>query len=79
MRKYNGKSNIIGQYIEKALKDKNMTKEDLCRKLQLMGINIVYVHLFRIMKGIVIVKDFELLAICKILDIDCNEFKKLLD
>lgn len=79
MRKYNGKSNLVGLEIEKALKKKNMAKEDLCRKLQLMGINIVYVHLFRIIKGTVILKDFELLAICKILDIDCNEFKKLLD
>lgn len=79
MRKFNGKSNIVGEKIEEALQNKNMSKEDLCRKLQLMGINIVYVHLFRIMKGTVILKDFELLAICKILDLDCNEFKKLLD
>ena len=40
MRKYEGKSNVAGEFIEKILREKNMTKEDLCRKLQLNGINI---------------------------------------
>ncbi len=79
MRKFNGKSNLLGQLIENALKKKNMKKQDFCKKLQLMGINIEYVHLFRIIKGTVILKDFELLAMCKILDLDYDELKNLVD
>lgn len=33
MRNYNGKSNVAGNFIEKALREKNMTKEDLCNQL----------------------------------------------
>lgn len=79
MRKYNGKSNLAGDFIEKTLREKNITKEDLCRKLQLSGINIDRWHLYKIINKKVILKDFELIIICKILDIDCNELKKLLE
>lgn len=75
MRKYNGLSNVTGQLIEKALKNKKMTQETLCKKLQLYGINIDRFHLYRIMTNAVIVKDFELIAICKILDIDYEDIK----
>lgn len=79
MRKYNDKSNITGEMISKKLEEKNISQEDLCKKLQLLGINIDRVHLYRIMKGSVILKDFEFLAICKILNIDANEFKNLIE
>ena len=79
MRKYAGKSNISGEIIEKALQKSNLTKESLCKKLQLLGINIDRVHLYRIIKGTVILKDFELIAICKILDIDYENLTKLID
>ena len=79
MRKINGKSNIAGKYIEDVLEEKNMTKERLCQKLQKSGINIDRVHLYRIINGEVILKDFELIAICKILEIDFNNLKNLLD
>lgn len=77
MRKYEGKSNVAGEFIEKILREKNMTKEELCRKLQLSGINIDKWHLYKIINGKVILKDFELIIICKILDIDFNVLKNL--
>ena len=61
MRKYEGKSNVSGEFIERILREKNMTKEDLCRKLQLNGINIDRWHLYKIINGKVILKDFELI------------------
>lgn len=79
MRKYEGKSNISGNFIEKILKEKNISKEDLCRKLQLAGINIDRWHLYDILDGKVILKDFELIVIFKILDIDLNDLKKLIN
>lgn len=79
MRKYNGKSNVAGDFIEKALREKNMTKEDLCKQLQLRGINIDRWHLYKIINGKVILKDFELIIICKILDVDYNNLKTLVN
>lgn len=77
MRKYEGKSNVSGEFIEKKLHEKNMTKEDLCRKLQLAGLNIDRWHLYKIINKKVILKDFELIILCKILDVDLNDLKKL--
>ncbi len=79
MRKYDGKSNISGEFIENILHEKKMTKEDLCKKLQLSGINIDRWHLYKIINGKVILKDFELIIICTILDIDLNDLKKLIN
>ena len=79
MRKYKGKSNACGEFIDKTLHERNMTKEDLCRKLQLAGINIDRWHLYKILDKKVILKDFELIIICKILDIDMNELKSIID
>ena len=78
MRKYGGKSNVSGEFIERILREKNMTKEDLCRKLQLNGINIDRWHLYKIINGKVILKDFELIIILNILDVDFNNLKNLI-
>lgn len=78
MRKYNEKSNCSGEFIEKTLREKNMTKEYLCKQLQLRGINIDRWHLYKIINGKVILKDFELIIICKILDVDYNDLKNLI-
>lgn len=78
MRKYEGKSNVAGEFIEGILREKNITKEDLCRKLQLNGINIDRWHLYKIINGKVILKDFELIIILNILDVDFNSLKDLL-
>lgn len=78
MRKYEGKSNVSGEFIERILREKNMTKEDLCRKLQLNGINIDRWHLYKIINGKVILKDFELIIIFNILDVDFNNLKDLI-
>ena len=79
MRKYEGKSNVSGEFIERILREKNMTKEDLCRKLQLNGINIDRWHLYKIINGKVILKDFELIIILNILDVDFNNLKDLIN
>lgn len=78
MRKYLGRSSIAGSLIEKTMLEKNVKQETLCKKLQLMGINIDRTHLYRILKGTVILKDFELIAICKILDVNYDELKNTL-
>ncbi len=80
MKKYNNKSNVIGELLLEHRKKLGFTKEEVCRRLQLHGVDIHRVQLNRIEKGIGIVKDFELIALCKVLDIDYNiEVKKLID
>ena len=78
MRKFNGKSNISGPTIEKCRKLRNMSREDLAEKLQLLGLNIDRVTIYRIEQNEVILKDFELIAICEILDIELEQLKPLL-
>ena len=79
MRKYNKKSNVSGNVIEKFISESGITQEDLCKKLQLLGISFDRVHLYRVMRGQVILKDFELIAIAKILDMDLNILKTLIE
>jgi len=79
MRKFNNKSNITGKIVEKYRLQKDMSREDLAHKLQLMGLNIDRSHLLRLEKNKVIVKDFELLAICKILDIKYEDLLALIN
>lgn len=76
MRKYNEQSNISGEIIEKYRLKQNMSREDLAAKLQLLGINIDRSYIYRIERQKVMLKDFELIAICKILDIDYAELKE---
>lgn len=78
MRKFNEKSNLAGEIIEKYRIDKHMSREYLAEQLQLLGINIDRTHLLRIEKGKVILKDFELLAICRILSINYSELESKL-
>ena len=75
MRKYKGKSNIAGDIIVKYREKKNLSREELAEKLQLEGFNIDRSHIYRIEAGSVILKDFELISICKILGIDYKELE----
>lgn len=76
MRKYKSLSNISGKIIEKYRLERNMSREDLAEQLQLIGINVDRYHIYRLEQEKVIIKDFELLAICKILNIDYKELEK---
>lgn len=60
MIKYNNKSNSSGSLKAAACLKKNMSQEDVCKKLQLLDINIDRVRLYCIEKSQVILKDFEL-------------------
>ena len=80
MKKYNNKANIIGKLLLEHRKNKGLSKEEVCRIVQLYGIDIHRVELYRMEKGISIVKDFELVALCNVLDIDYNtEIKPILE
>lgn len=79
MKKYEGHPNVVGNLIEKCRKAKKYNKSDLCRKLQLHGVYIDRVELYKMEKGQMIIKDFELIALCKVLDINYEELKNTIE
>lgn len=79
MKKFNNNPNIIGSLIKNARRNKNYKKVDLCRELELLGIAISRNELYRIENNQMIVKDFELVAFCIVLDINFNDLKKFFE
>lgn len=73
MKKYENKANVIGTLLLQHRKQKGFSKEEVCRRVQLHGVYIHRVELYRMEKGLSIVKDFELIALCDVLDIDYNK------
>lgn len=79
MKKYNQQSNVVGNLVKKHRKQKNYTKADLSRKLDLLGVSLDGTEIKRIEDNTQIIKDFELIAFIKVLDISLNELKNLID
>lgn len=78
IKTYNGQKNITGTVIKKARERKKMSKKDLSKALELYGVYIHRNELLLIEKNNLMVKDFELIAISKVLNIDLNSLKELL-
>lgn len=80
MKKYgNEQSNVVGKLIKEYRKKKNLKKVEVCKQLQLHAVYIDSTELKRIEEGNQILKDFELIAFCKVLDIDYEELKNTID
>ena len=69
----NGKSNIIGKNIQKYRLSRNLSLRKLSDKLQLQGISLYHKDIFEIENQSRLVKDFEIKAICKVLNISFEE------
>ena len=75
-KKFNDLKNVTGSIIKKAREEKRMSKKDLSKQLELYGVYINRDELLLIEKNNLLVKDFELIAISKVLDIDLNNLRK---
>ena len=75
MNKYKNKSNISGKVIHASRIEYNLSLEKLSNKLELLGVTLYPNDIYLIEKEQRIVKDFELMAICKILKIDIQKIK----
>lgn len=75
MNKYKNKSNISGKIIHDSRIGHNLSLEKLSNKLELLGVTLYPNDIYLIEKGQRIVKDFELMAICKVLGIDTKKIK----
>ena len=69
----NGNKNIIGQNIKKFRRAKKMSQPEICRQLDLLGVTMYNCDIYEIEYGKKTVKDFEVLAFCKVLGITLEE------
>ena len=69
IKKYNGQLNVVGNKIKFYRKSKNISLVTLSNKLMLLGIDIPKNSLQRLENGKRIIKEYELVAIAKILDV----------
>jgi len=71
--KFDGNYNVISDMLRKYRIEKDLSYETLSAKLALMGISIHKQSLYDIEMNKRTVKDYELFAIAKVLDIDVND------
>ena len=80
MKKYDGKkSNVIGNLIKKYREEKGLEKIEISRLLQLHAVYLDSTELKRIEDGTQIVKDFELIGLCKVLDVNYDDLKNWIE
>lgn len=71
--KYKEKANFLGDLIAEKRKAYHISQNALASKMQLMGINIGKNDISKIESGNRLIRDYELLAIKDILNIDLND------
>ncbi len=71
--KYENNLNVIGPILRKKRKEKNISLEALSSKLLLLGINIPVTSLHRIENNQRTVRDYEICALCVVLNISTND------
>lgn len=65
----NGYYNVVGQNIRKFREHKGISQRQLANKLNLKGINLYHSDISRIEANDLFIRDYELIGICKILEI----------
>lgn len=72
-KKINGKSNVIGQNIKKYRELRQYTQRELSDKIALLGIDIYHSDISLIENNKLFLKDFEIIAFCKVLGISYDQ------
>ena len=75
--KYNENFNIISHNLKKYRELNNLSQEQLCNKLALLGITLYKMDIYRIENNKRTVKDFELWGLAKVFNIDINNLLEL--
>lgn len=77
--RYKNNKNIIGNIIKECREKLGLSREKLSSKLALLDVTLYNNDIYLIENNKRAVKDFELLAICKVLDINCEDLKKIIN
>ena len=72
-RKVDGKFNIIGPNLMKYRKKRNLSLRELSDKLSLIGITLYHSDICKIESQEKSIKDFEVKALCEVLNITLDE------
>lgn len=76
IRKLNNAVNIIGKNLKKLRLEKNLSQEDLCRELSLIGVTMYRADIYEIENNKRLVKDFELKAFAIIFNVSADTLLK---
>lgn len=77
MKRYENKINVIGTLIKNYREKNKLSKSELSRRLELHAVYIDRSELYRMEEGRMIIKDFELIALFKVLEIPFSKLKDL--
>ena len=70
---FNENSNVISSKLRKLRKKNKLSQEELAAQMQLMGVDITQPLISKIERNQRFVKDFELVAMCKIFNVTEKE------
>lgn len=73
IRKLNDQVNIVGTNIKKFRELQQLSQPDLCRKMQLIGVTMFIADIYEIENNKRLVKDFEVKAFCKALNVSFDD------
>ena len=73
VKKLNGKSNVIGRNIKKYRELRGLTQRELSNKIALLGIDIYHSDISQIENQKLMLKDFEIIAFCKVLNVSYEQ------
>ena len=76
VKKINNKSNVIGSNIRKYRLLNKYSQEELCKKLDLYGLNLYHSDIYLIEYNKRIVRDYEALVFAKVFNITMDELYK---
>ena len=77
VKKLNGKSNVLGKNVRKYRELKHLTQRELSDKIALLGVDIYHSDISQIENQKLLLKDFEIIAICKALNITYEHYLKI--
>ncbi len=73
VKKLNGRSNVIGKNIKKYREIKHLTQRELSNKIALLGVDIYHSDISLIENEKLLLKDFEIIAFCKVLGVTYDQ------
>ena len=73
VKKLNGKSNVVGKNIKKYRELRRLSQRELSDKIALLGIDIYHSDISLIENQKLLLKDFEIIAFCKVLQISYEQ------
>ena len=73
VKKLNGRSNVICKNIKKYRELRGLSQRELSNKIALLGVDIYHSDISQIENEKLLLKDFEIIAFCKVLNISYDQ------